>query len=101
MACALDELVVQGVQTCASFLARVVREDDFRAGDLSTHYLEEHPSLRDGDGASEVEIVALAATAAHLEAEWRLSAETPRARGEATDGLSPWRTAVAPWSKRP
>ncbi|MEX1256099.1 MAG: acetyl-CoA carboxylase biotin carboxylase subunit [Gemmatimonadota bacterium] len=101
MACALDELVVQGVQTCASFLARVVREDDFRAGDLSTHYLEEHPSLRDGDSASEAEIVALAATAAHLEAEWRRSAETPRARGEATDGLSPWRTAVAPWSKRP
>jgi acetyl-CoA carboxylase biotin carboxylase subunit len=101
MARALDELVVQGVETCAAFLGRVVQEDDFRAGDFSTRYLEEHPHLQ-GDGAPSAEdLIALAATAAHLEMEWRRSAEPPRADGAPVVGLSPWRAAVAAWAKRP
>ena len=43
MARALDELVVRGVETCIPFHRRVMDEPDFRAGNLSIRYLEDHP----------------------------------------------------------
>jgi acetyl-CoA carboxylase, biotin carboxylase subunit len=45
MARALDELVIDGVETCTRFHRRVMQEKDFRAGELSIRYLDEHPEL--------------------------------------------------------
>jgi len=98
MAQALDELMVEGVLTSTAFLGCVLREPDFQGGRLSTHYLDEHPALRDGASLSEADLIALAATAAHLEVEWRARAAPKRADARELETLSPWRTALAPWS---
>src|SRR5690606_3553106 len=64
MARALDELVLDGVDTSAAWHRRVMDEPDFRAGRLSIRYVEDHPELAaappDGD------LVRAAAVAAAL-----------------------------------
>jgi acetyl-CoA carboxylase biotin carboxylase subunit len=70
MARALDELVVDGVETCAPFHRRVMDEPDFASGDFSIRYLEEHPELLEPDEADE-EVLAAALAAALLEDEHR------------------------------
>ena len=42
---ALSELRIVGIETSAPFHRRVLAEPDFRAGDIDTRYLEEHPQL--------------------------------------------------------
>jgi acetyl-CoA carboxylase biotin carboxylase subunit len=42
---ALDELRIVGIETSAPFHRRVLRERDFRAGDIDIRYLEAHPEL--------------------------------------------------------
>jgi acetyl-CoA carboxylase biotin carboxylase subunit len=59
---ALDELRIVGVETSAPFHRRVLKEEDFRAGDLDIRYLEKHPDLLEGTpDESGVRIAALAA----------------------------------------
>jgi len=99
---ALDELVVVGVETSASFHRRVMREADFRAGDLSIRYLEEHPELVDGQEDRE-RLRAAAVAAALLEEEDRQRHRTPRVAstdGEAGGGMPAWRRAGWPWRSR-
>ena len=102
MARALDELVVAGVETCAPFHRRVMEEADFRAGDLSIRYLEEHPELLDGhqpDG----ELLAAAIAAALLEDEQRRS-RAPRighGAGSTPTQMPAWRRAGLPGGDRP
>src|SRR5690606_33289259 len=45
MSRALAELRVVGVETSAPFHRRVMQEPDFRSGDVTIRYLEEHESL--------------------------------------------------------
>jgi acetyl-CoA carboxylase biotin carboxylase subunit len=45
MSRALAELRVVGVETSASFHRRVMEEPDFRSGDVTIRYLEEHPDM--------------------------------------------------------
>jgi len=45
MRVALTELRIEGVATTAPFHLAVMDEPDFRAGDLSIRYVEEHPEL--------------------------------------------------------
>jgi acetyl-CoA carboxylase, biotin carboxylase subunit len=100
MARALDELVVEGVDTSIPFLRRVMREADFRAGDLSIRYLEEHPDLLDGAGEREGDegLRTAAAVAALLEVEHRGRVRAPRIEGGArSPGASPWQVALHPW----
>src|SRR5690606_23086256 len=42
---ALAELRIVGVETSVGFLERVLREPDFRAGDIDIRYVDEHPDV--------------------------------------------------------
>lgn len=97
MARALDELVVSGVETSRAFLRRVMDERDFREGEVTIRYLDEHPELLD-HAESEDDLPAVAALVALLEAE-RRSARTPARipRGSRSAKVSPWRIALDPW----
>jgi len=80
MARALGELVVDGVETSISFLRRVMQEEDFRRGDLSIRYLEEHPDLLSGSGSGQdpTDLRTAAAVATLLEVEHRKQLRLPR-----------------------
>ncbi len=94
MASALDELVIDGVTTCRPLHRRVMDEPDFRAGRLSTRYLDEHPELFEPEGIAGNE-PAVAAVAALLEAEARAAAALPRPDAEGGgDPGSAWRNAL-------
>jgi acetyl-CoA carboxylase, biotin carboxylase subunit len=100
MARALDELVVEGVDTSVHFLRRVMQEEDFRAGELSIRYLEEHPDLLNaaGDRKGDQGIHTAAAVAALLEVEHRGQVRAPRTgSGHGSPGVSPWQVALHPW----
>ncbi len=102
MARALDELVVVGVETSAPFHRRVMKEADFRAGDLSIRYLEEHPELVDA-GSDREALRAAAVAAALLEEEDRQrhrSARIETSSGQPAGALPAWRRAGWPWRSR-
>jgi acetyl-CoA carboxylase biotin carboxylase subunit len=88
---AIDELVIEGVETCAPFHRRVMEEPDFVAGDFSIRYLDEHPDLLKPDEADD-EVVAAALAAALLEDEHRRR-RSPRIGSSDGVGMSDWRRA--------
>jgi acetyl-CoA carboxylase biotin carboxylase subunit len=96
---ALEELVIRGVESSVPFLARVMAEADFQAGDLSIRYLEDHPHLMDSD-TDEAVLRAAAVCAALLEEKERgrlrveTSSETP------ATGFSEWRRTGLPQRNR-
>ena len=96
MARALDELVLTGVQTSAPYLRSVMDEQDFRRGDLSIAYVEEHAELL-SPSLSERELFAAAVAGALLEEEYRGRHRTPRIAAGTTNGMSDWRTSGWPW----
>jgi acetyl-CoA carboxylase biotin carboxylase subunit len=96
MARALDELLVVGVETSAPYLRSVMDEPDFRAGDLSIAYVEDHPDLL-GSGLDEHELAAAALAGALLEEEHRERHRAPRI-GHDQQGMSAWRASARPWS---
>jgi len=98
MARALDELVIDGLDTSTPWLRRVMEEPDFRAGRLSIRYVEEHPELAEAL-PDEALLRAAAVAAALLEEEdgSRSRAPCPGAphgEGGAGAGLPPWRAAL-------
>jgi acetyl-CoA carboxylase biotin carboxylase subunit len=82
---ALAHFVTLGVVTNIPFLRRVVSHPAFRAGEIHTHFLEEHPVA---DGSAKVPLEALAAAALFLR-------QAPRAQAVREAGEwrvpSPWR----------
>ncbi|NIP60053.1 MAG: acetyl-CoA carboxylase biotin carboxylase subunit [Gemmatimonadetes bacterium] len=92
---ALDELVIEGVTTCAPFHRRVMADDDFREGLLSIRFLEEHPEIL-RDTPDEEEVRAAAVAAALLEEAERRRHRTPRIGGGAGVGASTWRARSFP-----
>ena len=96
MARALDELVVVGVETSAPYLRRVMDEPDFKAGKLTTAYVDEHKELLDG-AVSEADLVAVAVAAALLEDEHRDRHQTQRIGDNGARGPSEWRASGWPW----
>ncbi|MDA0312650.1 MAG: acetyl-CoA carboxylase biotin carboxylase subunit [Gemmatimonadetes bacterium] len=98
MARALDELVITGIETSASFHRRVMDEPDFRAGTFSIRYLDEHTELLESD-TSEEALRAAALAAALLEDEDRLRHRIPRIGASAQVEMSSWRAAGWPWRK--
>ncbi len=95
MARALDELVVVGVETSAPFHRWVMEEPDFRAGELSIRYVDEHGPGPDPD----THAVTVAIAAALLEEESR-QARAPRISGSRGGRMSAWRGSGWPWRSR-
>jgi acetyl-CoA carboxylase, biotin carboxylase subunit len=94
---ALREFVLVGVEHCGPFHRRVLAEEDFRAGNLSIRYLEEHPELtrapENGDALQRL----AAAAAVLLEDERRRTLAPPRIRpGAGGAPRSAWQEAFAP-----
>ena len=83
------------VQVAQPFHRRVMEEPDFRAGNLSIRYLEEHPELAEA-ADSEEELVAAAIAAALLEDENRRH-HAPRIGAASLPQMSPWRCSGWPW----
>ena len=95
MARALDELVVAGVQTSAVFHRRVMDEADFRRGDLTIGYLDDHAELL-SPSQDDFRVAALAA--AVLEHEDRRFHRSTRVSSDGRNPLSAWRASGWPWS---
>jgi acetyl-CoA carboxylase, biotin carboxylase subunit len=94
MARALEEFVLEGVESCAAFHRRVMAEPQFMAGDLSIRYLEEHPELTRGEDSGEDSRRVTAVIAALLEEEHRHSLRPPRiGGGNGGAPLPPWVSA--------
>jgi len=51
---AMQELVLLGCETNASFLARILADEQFLSGQVHTGYLDENPQLTAGDSASDL-----------------------------------------------
>ena len=90
---ALRELRIGGVSTGAPLLSLIMEEPDFRAGRVSTRYLEEHPELFRPE-APVATRRALVAAAALLEHAARPGRTPPRIRRKAAP-LSRWARARA------
>ena len=92
---ALQELHIGGVSTTQPFHQAVMEEPDFRAGDLSIRYVEDHPDLLSDPEADTLRAAAIAAVL--LEEERR---DTPAVLGSRADGrsrgsrLSDWQRAL-------
>ncbi|MCJ7629544.1 MAG: acetyl-CoA carboxylase biotin carboxylase subunit [Longimicrobiales bacterium] len=99
MARALDEIVIRGVETSVPFHRKVMDEKDFREGNISIRYLEDHPDLMDGD-PEEGLLRAAAAAAALLQEKERSRLRITPATGGDSQGLSAWRRAGWPFSSR-
>ena len=85
---ALRELRIEGVATSAPLLMRIMEEDDFAAGRLSTAYLEDHPELL-AAGIEPADEEAVAVAAVLLEHENRQYRAAPRIPA-GTSSLSGW-----------
>jgi acetyl-CoA carboxylase biotin carboxylase subunit len=100
MARALDQLIVDGLDTSATWHRRVMEDPDFRAGRLSIRYVEEHPEL--ANPVPDPELLRAAAIAAALLDEEdrrrhrapRLGGGTSQAAGGSPNALPPWRAAL-------
>jgi acetyl-CoA carboxylase biotin carboxylase subunit len=87
MARALDELRIDGLTTSVPFHRKVMQHPAFRAGDLHTGFLEEHPELLSpSDDPWLNEIAVVAAAVAHFR---RL--ESTSASGVQAEAGSAWR----------
>jgi acetyl/propionyl-CoA carboxylase alpha subunit len=61
---AIDNLILLGCETNAAFLRRILGDEGFRAGEVHTGYLDEHPDIARGaapDENVERQLLALAA----------------------------------------
>jgi acetyl-CoA carboxylase biotin carboxylase subunit len=95
---ALLELRIDGVDTSVPFHLRVMDEPDFRAGDLTIRYLDEHEELL-AEPASDESVRVAALAAALLEEEHRKTRTVARpASSSASVGAGGWRRMG--WSGR-
>jgi len=99
MARALEELVIRGVEVCGPFQARVMEEEDFRAGDLSIQYIEDHPDLM-LNHTDESVLRAAAVTAALLEEGERGRLRVVPSSQGAVTGFSSWKREGWPFRGR-
>jgi len=92
---ALDEMVIRGVETCVPLQRSIMEERDFRSGDLSIRYLEDHPDLLRPQEDDEV-LRAAAVAAALLEEGERGLLRLQEGPNEPTPGFSAWKRAGWP-----
>jgi acetyl-CoA carboxylase biotin carboxylase subunit len=98
---ALRELQIEGVRTTQPFHLAVMDEPDFRRGDLSIRYIEEHPELvRDGAAGWQPWAAAVAAVLLEVERRGRgaigAAAEDDAPAGARETGRSAWQRAFDP-----
>ena len=98
---ALRELQIEGVRTTQPFHLAVMDEPDFRRGDLSIRYIEEHPELfRDGAAGWQPWAAAVAAVLLEVERRGRgaigAAAEDVAPAGARETGRSAWQRAFDP-----
>ena len=86
---AIDELVIRGVDTCLPFHRVLMSDPDFREGDLTIRFLEEHPDLLEVPTDTESERTA-AIAAALLEHRSKSAVGPPRLGG-GSGRMSHWR----------
>ena len=104
MARALDELMIDGVDTSAGWHRRVMDEPDFQAGRLTIRYVDDHPEVARA-APDDALVRAAAVAAALLEEEDRRRHRTPRIgasgspAGRGGAAMSPWRAASLPRSE--
>jgi acetyl-CoA carboxylase biotin carboxylase subunit len=95
----LDEMVVRGVETCIPFHRKVMDEPDFRRGELSIQYLEDHPDLMKGEEEDAI-LRAAAATAALLQEKEKSRLLISQTALGSSSGFSAWKRAGRPFSGR-
>ena len=99
MARALDELVIDGVVHTGPLYRRIMDEPDFRAGELHTSYLEEHPQLFATDEQDE-SWRAIAVAAALLQDREQGQGRVRGNDEKPESGIDAWRRAVPSWPER-
>ncbi len=98
---ALRELQIEGIRTTQPFHLAVMDEPDFRTGQLSIRYIEEHPELL-ADGAASWQERAAAIAAVLLEEERRERGggssphESASSCEESGEGRTAWQRAFDP-----
>jgi propionyl-CoA carboxylase alpha chain len=88
---ALDEYEVAGMATTIPFCRFAMQHEGFRAGDFTTHFVDEEfaPEMLQVDDSERDELAALAATLYYRQTQ---EAEAPTiTSGGGQEGLSPWR----------
>ncbi len=95
---ALEELEVGGVKTSAEFHLRVMGEADFRAGDLTIRYLEDHPELT-GPVEDDPDHASVAVAAALLAHRARSGGVPRRVAPPGEGGFSAWRAPAWSWPR--
>ena len=95
MARALDELRIDGLLTSVSFHRTVMDSPAFRAGDLHTGFLEEHPELLAPESDPWLnEIAVVAAAVDHFR---RIEAASAGPAGASAAGRSQWKWRAQGW----
>jgi acetyl-CoA carboxylase biotin carboxylase subunit len=95
---ALRELQVEGLRTTQPFHLAVLEEEDFRAGNLSVRYLEQHPELVDphaGNWHARAAIVA--ATLLEDASRGRSGSSAKSSPAKVQGEISAWRRQMNPW----
>lgn len=91
----LSQYVILGVTTNIGFLQHVLDHPDFRRGDITTHFIADHPELFPGTGIPH-EVLIAAAISETLGVNRPYSAVQPVSESR-SDPYSPWKTSGG-WS---
>jgi len=97
---ALDEMRIEGVETCLPFHRRLVRHAEVRAGELSIRFIDEHPELLEGGEAFDPQTRRALAIAAVLLEQERRATSAPARLGQPRRGLDAWQASGWPWGRR-
>jgi acetyl/propionyl-CoA carboxylase alpha subunit len=92
---ALRETAVLGVKTNISYLLAILAEENFRAGQTSTHYIREHMTGWRSETTPELDDWLALAAAEFLLGEGKTGGGGTAVNGEAAQ-LDPWQL-VGPW----
>ena len=100
MARALEETRIDGLTTSIPFQRKVMGHPAFMAGEMSTHFLEEHPELFEPDSDDWLqEIAVIAAAVAHLRRLESGARDRDGAQQQAGSGRSAWRWGATGWKR--
>ena len=82
----LAKTKIGGITTNIPLLDRIMRSSEFTQGEVTTHFLTEHPAMLVGDGGESGKLLVLAA----LAAQKNFTASLEQKRAQSLDPHSPW-----------